>query len=117
MGKDPSLSIQVLLNDETEIESHRVPSGSEDFVSLKLGGQVSVLLFNSNQAITLAKAAVDANRILKTIELEIEEAELISAWDDDDEYLNCTIENPCSDCQESTSTNGWGIFQTLEYTL
>lgn len=99
MGKDPHLNIQIHLNDEFEYETHRVPSGSQDFVSLKLGGQASVLLFNSSQAIILAQAAVDAHRILKTIELEMYEDEMTNVWDEDvEEYVDCTIDHPCRNC-------------------
>lgn len=100
MSKDPNFNVNVHLNDEVLIEAQRVPSELQDFVSLKFGWPFSIFIFNSSQAKTLGQAAMNAFRILKTIELEDEEAEMNRAWAeaDDDEYMNCSIEHPCRDC-------------------
>lgn len=109
MSNDSVLNIQIHLKDESEIVVHRVPSTERDFVSLKLGWQTSVLLFNSDQAMALSKAVMDAYSILKNIELDDEEVDF-SDIDDTDcscsacqeyEYTpeeNCTDDSPCSLC-------------------
>lgn len=70
MVKKTTLNIVVHVNDETAIESGRVPSNDTDFVSLKVGPEISVLLFNTAQATALANAAVEAFRILSQIETD-----------------------------------------------
>lgn len=106
MTKDPTLGIQVHVTDETKIEASQVPSDQKDFVSVKFGWHVSVLLFNSAQAKTLADAAIEAYGLLMKIETDTKASELVSAWDSEDEYddeegYDCTIENPCSLCLNS----------------
>ena len=120
MEKRTTLNIVVHVNDETILNAGRVPSADTDFVSLKVGPDVSVLLFTPAQARALVDAAVIAFGILKTIEAEaeinsiwgegtVEESEynswLQSGRSEDDDYnppinslLNCTDENPCHLC-------------------
>lgn len=105
----PTLNIVVHVNDETSMGASRVPSGLEDFVSVKVGPDVSILLFNHAQAKVLADAAVEAFRILMQIEVDEKAAELTKSMVDNTvDYMrvdtsgwdNCSVENPCQDCQD-----------------
>lgn len=125
MVKKTTVNIVVHVNDETVTESVRVPSSDQDFVALKVGPDVSVLLFNSEQAKTLANAAVAGFAILKDIEAVAEAKEfsqfLNSAVSNSDDawvpvdpelerllaeeedypdwtFTDCSEDNPCSEC-------------------
>ena len=110
--KTTALNVLVQVNDETEISVNRVPSADTDFTSLKIGPQTSVLLFNTSQVKKLIDVAMEALRILRTIEGEVEDAELARSmnepddyddydyrYENDYEYEDCTIDSPCSMCQ------------------
>jgi hypothetical protein len=125
MEKRTTLNIVVHVNDETIINAGRVPSADTDFVSLKVGPDVSVLLFTPEQARSLADAAVTAFALLKTIESEkeinsiwgdgtVEESEY-NAWlqdgdTDEDDYdypeYSCTDGHPCNLCVEYGTEKG-----------
>jgi hypothetical protein len=102
MSNKTSLNIVVHVNDETLMDASRVPSSDTDFVSVKVGPDVNVLLFNSAQAKAFIQAVMDARRILRTIEAEVEDAEMTRALyeDEDDEDYGpyCTDDNPCDEC-------------------
>lgn len=100
MVKRTSLNIVIHVNDETIIEPGRVPSSDTDFVSVKVGPDVSILLFTPAHAKALADAAVEAFRILKQIETDEEAAAMASAWDDSD-FVDCTPDNPCQECSDT----------------
>lgn len=110
MATKPTLNMIVHVNDETVISSSPVPSTDAEFVSVKVGPDVSILLFNPAQARALADAAVEAFRLLKQMEVE---SEAESIWGNgtvtESEYdtwiesgqdgtINCSIEDPCQDC-------------------
>lgn len=101
MTTKPTMTINVHVKDDTWTGAHRVPSSDKDFVSLSIGPDLSILLFNSMQAQALIQSAISAHRILKTIELDIEEALMIANFDDkEDDSVVCTIDNPCQSCLE-----------------
>ncbi len=109
MDRNPGISMNIHVKDDTRFESQRVPSTDIDFVALKLGWEVGVLLFTSAQAKALAEAADDAYFTLRSIEAEKErEVRTASRINDYSDYADpadpdgviCTIENPCEGCRE-----------------
>lgn len=119
MEKKTTVNVIVHVNDETVTSASRVPSTDQDFVSMKIGPDVSVLLFTPAHAKAVADAAVTAFGLLKTIEAESEinniwgdgtvtESEYNSwiqdAYSDEVEFdyadYSCTIERPCNLCSE-----------------
>lgn len=128
MAKEPTFTVYIHVNDDVKMGASRTPSGDSDFVSIHLGNQASILLFNVGQAKALIDAAEDAFYILRTVEdekaraerarvrnypvrevdtelerllAEEEEIERRTRYDYESEIgSNCSIENPCPGCQE-----------------
>lgn len=85
MVKKTTLNVNVHVNDETVIKASRVPSADTDFVSLNVGFEVSLFLFDTAQAKLLADAAVEAFRILSQVEADVkakEFAKSMNTWGD-----------------------------------
>ncbi len=104
MSTNLGIGINAHMRDETTVVTNRVASSGDDFVSLQLGGQVSILMFTPAHAKAVALAAADAYHLLKTIELEKERENMLKSMTSEarsyelDEDGECTIENPCSSC-------------------
>lgn len=71
--RDTSLTVNVHINDETTFEAQKI----SDFVTLRVGSEVDLFLFDPEQALKLYKAVGAAFIILHTVVAQNEAIDLI----------------------------------------